>query len=303
MKFNSATLLIIAATLVWGGTSPIMKLALSQVPIFSLAFIRMFFAALILGLIVYLPRRQAGNKLHIQKQDYKTFLYSALTGVTLNLSLFFIALKLTEAILASVLVASVPIFTVLAASYFLKEKITAKLIASSAVALTGVVIIVGIPTNHFSFLALVGNILLLLSSLVWVAHEIIAKKLLKVYSPEIVTFYTMAIGAATFLPFALLELVNKPGWIFNLSFWGIFGILYGVFLASLFAYWAWQKGLSKLPAGQASFFFYLDPISGATLSIILLGEKLTTPLIIGSIFITIAIFIAETHRKDHPLHK
>ena len=256
----------------------------------------MFFAALILGALTY-------KKLKIRQSDYKTFFYSALTGVSLNLGLFFIALKLTQAILASVLVASVPIFTMLAASYYLKEKITPKLIVSSVVAFVGVVIIVGIPTNHFSTLALVGNVLLLLSSLVWVAHEIIAKKLLKVYSPEIVTFYTMAIGAATFIPFALLELANKPGWVFNLSFWGIFGIFYGVFLASLFAYWAWQKGLAKLPAGQASFFFYLDPISGATLSILLLGEKLTLPLIIGSVFITAAIIIAQSHRKAHPLYK
>ena len=296
MKFSSATLLIIAATLIWGGTAPIMKLALEEVPIFSLAFIRMFFASLLLGAFVF-------RKLKIQKSDYSTFLYSALTGVTINLALFFIALKLTEAILAAILVAAVPVMTMVAANFYLKEKLTLKLIVSSAIALVGVIIIVGIPQDGFNIKALVGNILLLVASLVWVIHEIIAKKLLKVYSAETVTFYAMAIGAVTFLPFAFLEFINKPTWPTHLSFWGIFGILYGIFFASFFAYWAWQKGLAKLPAGQASFFFYLDPISGAILSIILLGEKLTLPLVIGAVFITLAIVLAESHRKMHLLHR
>lgn len=298
LKFqvNSASLLVIAATLIWGGTVPIMKLTLQEVPIFSLAFTRMFFASLLLGVFVF-------RKLKIKKSDYSTFLYSALTGVTINLTLFFIALKLTEAILAAVLVAATPVMTMIAANFYLKEKFTLKLVISSAIAFAGVIIIVGIPQDGFNIKALIGNILLLMASLAWVIHEIITKKLLKVYSPETVTFYAMAIGCVTFLPFALLEFVAKPTWPTHLSFWGVIGILYGIFLASFFAYWAWHKGLAKLPAGQASFFFYLGPISGAILSIILLGEKLTIPLIIGSIFITLAVFIAESHRKMHPLHR
>ena len=63
------------------------------------------------------------------------------------------------------------------------------------------------------------------------------------------------------------------------------------------------KGLSQMPAGRAAFFFYLDPISGAILAIILLGEKITTGLIVGGILITAAVILAEFKRKAHPLYK
>jgi len=102
---------------------------------------------------------------------------------------------------------------------------------------------------------------------------------------------------------ALLEFVKNPNWINQVTLSGFMGILYGIFFASLIAYWAWQKGLSLLPAGQAAFFFYLDPISGTILAIILLGEKLTPQLILGGILIAVAVLLIEHKRRAHSLHQ
>lgn len=295
-RLNSAIILVLIATLLWGGTPPIMKLTLQEVPTFSLAFIRMSIASIILGTLLY-------RKLKVKKEDIPQFIKAAITGTSLNLTFFFFGLKLAPAINAALLVGSVPIFTILAAHVFLKEKMSLKLIAASTVAFIGVVVIIGKPETNTSPLLIIGNILLLLSSLAWVFHEIVAKKLLKVYDGGTVAFYTTAIGALTFLPMTIFEFAKDPTWINNVSTKGYAGILYGIIFASCIAYWAWQKGLSKLGAGQASFFFYLDPISGAILSIVLLGEKLTTSLIIGGILIALGVILAEAHRKNHPLHK
>ncbi len=296
MKLNSTFFLLASASIIWGATAPIMKLTLEQIPIFSLAFLRMALASLVLGAFVF-------NKLKIQKGDGWQFIKAALFGVTVNLSLFFIGLKLTTAILASFIVATVPIFTMLAAHIFLKEKFTRKLIISSLVALVGIIILIGKPDGKINSLQFLGNLLLLGSSLAWVMHEMTAKKLLKKYDSAVVTFFTMAIGALTFLPMFIWEYLKNPQWPNNINLQGTAGLLYGILFASLIAYIAWQKGLQKLPAGQASFFFYLDPISGAILSIILLGERLTPQLLIGGLLIAIAVFLAERSRKSHPLHK
>lgn len=296
MKLNSAFLYTASAALIWGATAPIMKLTLEEIPVFSLAFLRMTFASIILGALIF-------KNLKIKKEHYWNFFWAAISGVTLNLTFFFIGLKLTEAILAAFLIAAVPIFTMIAAHIYLKEKFTARLLGASAIALVGILIIIGKFEGPFNFIALVGNILLLLATVSWVAHEIIAKKLLKVYDGGVVAFYSMAIGALTFLPLFLWEYISKPLWYMNVTTQGFTGLLFGIFFASLTAYWAWQKGLSLLPAGQASFFFYLDPISGAILAMILLGEKLTPQLIIGGILIAAAVFLAEQKRRSHPLHR
>lgn len=273
-----------------------MKLTLEEIPVFSLAFLRMAAASLILGSLIF-------KNLKIKKEHWRNFFWAAITGVTLNLTLFFVGLKLTAAILAAFLVASTPIFTMVAAHIYLKEKFTARLIASSAIALVGVVTIIGKFEGPFNTMALLGNILLLLATISWVAHEIIAKKLLKVYDGSTVTFYSMAIGAFTFLPLFLFEYMANPNWYASVTSKGAAGLLFGIFAASLTAYWAWNKGLKLLPAGQAAFFFYLDPISGAVLAMILLGEELTPQLIVGGLLIAAAVFLAEQKRRTHPLHK
>lgn len=295
MKLSSATLLIITATVIWGATPAIMKLTLQEVPTFTLAFLRMGTASAILSILVF-------KNLKVKKQDIKTIVLAGLSGVTFNIALFFLGLKLAPAINAALLVASVPIITLFAANIFLKEKFSPKLLASSAVAAAGVFFIVGLPTaaNSTQF---IGNILLLLSGLAWVFYEIISKKLFKSYSASTVTFWAMAIGAFTFLPFAAYEQVTNPSWVNNVTIVGLLGIMFGIFFASLTAYWAWQKGLSQMPAGRAAFFFYLDPISGAIFAMILLSEKLTPQLIIGGLLITIAVILVEYRRKPHPLLK
>lgn len=296
MKVRSAYLFVITAAIIWGATPAIMKITLAQIPLFSLAFLRMFFAA---NLLYFFTR----NDLKIQKKNLVMFICLAVTGVTIHIAFFFFGLRLTQAIHTAFLVASAPILAIVAAHFYLREKFEKKLILSGLVAILGIGIIVGKPTNHLNPTEVIGDILILISSLAWVIHELIAKKLLKTYKSTTVTFYTLFIGSITFLPFYLFELVNNPGWIFNVNTTGFLGLAFGIFLASFAAYLAWQKGLSKLPVGQASFFFYLDPISGSIFSILLLGEKLTPPLIVGGALITLAVILAEYRRKQHPLHK
>lgn len=296
MKINPAFVYLTLSALIWGAAAPIMKLTLEEIPVFSLAFLRMTFASLILGILIF-------KSLKIKKEDYWTFFWAAITGVTLNLTLFFIGLKLTQAILAAFLIAATPIFTMVGAHIYLKEKFTTRLIVASAVALAGVLVIVGKFEGKLNSLEVLGNLLLLAATVPWVAHEIIAKKLLKVYDGGTVAFYSMTIGAVTFFPLFIWEYLSNPQWMNHVTTQGILGLFYGIFFASLTAYWAWQKGLALLPAGQAAFFFYLDPISGAILAMILLGEKLTPSLVIGGILIATAVFLAEQKRKAHPSYR
>lgn len=294
MKIKPAYLYLLTASVIWGATPAIMKLTLLEVPPFSLGFIRMFFAGIILITFLY-------KDLKIKRADIGLFTLAALTGTTLNLSLFFLGLQLSHAINASLLIASVPIFTIFAAHLFLKEKLHPRIIIAGLVALIGVVFIIGKPDGSTTLPHMLGNILLLLSSLAWVAYEIIAKKLLKTYKSTTVTFYTTAIGAATFAPLFIWEYAKNPAWITGVTPSGAAGIIYGIIFASLIAYSAWQMGLAKIPAGEASFFFYLDPITGVALSIVLLGEKLTTNIIIGGALIFAGVALAEYKRRNHPL--
>lgn len=295
-KLNPAFLYLTCAALIWGATIPIMKLTLTQVPLFSLSFIRMGVAS-----ILFLPF--VIKELKIERVDFKKFFLLAFLGTNLNLGLFFFGLKLTQAINASILVASVPLFTLVAAHFLLKEKIAIKLVLAALIALIGIIMIIKIPALGSETKSIIGNLLLLASSLAWVGYEIIAKKLLKKYSASSITFYTIAIGAAIFFPLFLFEFFKNPLWFTSVTSIGFMGIVFGIIFSSLIAYWTWGKGLSLLPAGQASFFIYLDPVSGITFSIILLGEKISPAFIAGSALILAGVFLAQYKSRPHPLHK
>lgn len=291
-KPSPALLYLILAAIIWGATVPIMKITLREVPIFSLIVVRMTIAGILLLPFAY-------KKLHVEKGDFRNIFLAAVFGTNLNLAFFFYGLEFSQAINGSIILATTPIFTLFFAHVFLKEKLSLKLVSGAILAFLGTLTIIGIPVFNLDFKSAIGNISLLLSALAWVVHEIFAKKVLEKYHFLTVSFYTMAIGATLFFPVALLELIDKPLWYTTLSTDGVLGLLYGIVFASLTAYTAWQIGLSKTTASQASFVFYLLPLFGVIFSIILLKESFSPLLILGSAIIVSGIILAEYHRKSH----
>mgnify|MGYP001607692362 CR=1 FL=1 len=290
MKINKAFIYLITAAIIWGATVPIMKITLREIPIASLVFIRMTVASIVLLPFVY-------KNLKVKKEDAKIFVLSALFGTNLNLAFLFIGLKYSYAINASVIVSITPLLTLLFAHIFLKEKYTTKLVLGALIALSGVILIVGTPILKTDIMSSIGNLFLVAAAFAWVGHELFSKRLLKSYTPLVCAFYTTFLGGLFFSPLFVLDIVKNPDWISNVSKSGVLGLLYGTFAASIIGYVAWQKGLAKTTASEASFVFYLLPLSGILFSIILLDEKFSPFLLIGATLILIGVIFAELHRK------
>lgn len=284
---KKAIIALTVASIIWGATAPIMKITLVTIPIFSLALIRFGAASLLLLPFV-------ANKLSISKEDLPTVVFSGLLGVTTNIGFFFWGLTLTTALNAGIIIASTPIFTLLCARIFLKEKTTINLAIGAILGLLGIAIIIGkdFVNNGFN-LSPLGDLLILLATLAFVFYEILSKKLFKKYNSFTITFYSFAIGALTFLPAAILEWQKDSQWISSLSTAPILGLGYGVLLSSFTAYSLWQWGLSKIEASRVGFFFYIDPVVATIVAVILLAEKITIPFIIGSLLVFLGLFIAE----------
>lgn len=323
-KINPAVFYLALAAVIWGATVPIMKITLQEIPIFSLIVLRMTTASIFLFPFVASKLKIDSHGLkaavlpsslkirftsvlkdgvfssRIKKEDFKLLFLAAFFGTNLNLAFFFYGLRYSQAINASVIVATTPVLTLILAHIYLKEKLSAKLIAGALLAFLGILTIIGIPVFELKWQAVVGDLALLASALAWVGHEIFSKKALKKHPPIVVAFATTVIGAAVFAPLALWELSTNPGWYSGLSAQGILGLLYGIFFSSLIAYTVWQIGLSKTTATQASFIFYLLPVFGIIFSIILLKESFSPILFLGTALVAAGIVLTEYHRKKHP---
>lgn len=295
MKKSLPILALITASIIWGAAAPIFKWSIQNIPIFPLVFVRFFIASIFL--IPFLKTTR------IKLSDFGSVSLLGIFGITINSGLFFLGISLTSSINAGLMAASGPIFTILAAKIFLKENGSRKLIVGALVGLLGVLLIsgqsilkAGISTD------LLGNLLLILSIWGTVGHEIMIKKLQLKYDSVLLTYAMFLIGALTFLPLAYFQLAQNPSFLLHLDIRGITGIVFGILLSSLAAYFLWNWGLSKMPAGKGSVFLYADPIASALIALPLLGEKLTLPDVFGAILIFSGIFIAENRIHYHLQH-
>lgn len=292
-------LALIIANIIWGGASPIFKFALENIPPFTLAFIRFFFASVLFVPIVF-------N--YWQKIDKKNWLEIFLTGffgIFINITFFFLGLKKTESINAPIIASSAPIFIYLFSIVFLREKPKLKVLFGIFISLIGVLTIIFSPfllKNHQINLGqFEGNLFIFLATLGYVVSTIISRDLLKKVNPYLVTFFSFFFSSFLFLIFIPKELEK---WSFNqLNLNGWLGIIYGVFFSSAAAYFLFYYGLSKIKAQEAALFTYIDPVVAVIIAAPLLGEYPNIFYFLGTAFVFSGIYLAEKRIHYHPLNR
>lgn len=293
---HKAILALIITNIIWGAASPIFKLALSNFPPFSLAFLR--FAG---GMVILAPFTI--NNLKIARKDWLNLFLLSFFGVTINIAFFFLGLQRAPSINAPIIASSGPIFLYLASVIFLREKFHKKVFFGTLVGFAGVFIIVIQPIIEKGVIGnIVGNLFFVLATIGAVGHAFFSKKIIKEYNPVTVTFWSFWIGMMTFIPFFSYELVNYHPFA-TIDYRGYLGLIFGIVFSSTLAYLLFEWGIKRIQAQEVGLFTYIDPLVAIIIAIPLLGEKLTPVFIIGSLFVFAGILIAEGRIPYHPLHK
>jgi len=292
-------LALIIANIIWGGASPIFKFALQNIPPFTLAFIRFFFAGLI-----FLPLAFKNFQKISKRQWFEIFLVGFF-GVFVNITFFFLGLKKTESINAPIIASSGPVFIYFFSILFLKEKPRLKVFLGMVTALLGVLLIILSPIlldGKKIFLGEIeGNLFIVLATLGSVFQTLFGKDLLKKVNPYFVSAFSFLSSSILFLLFVPKELISWSFFDLNLAGW--VGIIYGVFFSSAAAYFLYYYGLSKIDAQEVGLFTYIDPIAAVLIAIPLLHEFPSIYYLIGSVLVFGGIYLAEGRVHWHPVHR
>lgn len=293
---QKAIVAVIIAHIIWGASTPIIKLALGSIPPFGFAVLRFWLTSIIL-LPICLIRKES---LLIKKSDVLVVLASCAFLVPINIGLYFAGTALTTAIDAAVISGLVPILTALAAFLFLREKLGKSTAIGILIAFFGSLIVIGEPVltfgGHDGVRAL-GNILNFLSALAWVAGTLLLKRFNHRYSPLAITTLAFILGIFMLLPFAWVEFIKDPSWIRSLEGPAYFGIAYVVLGNSIAAYTLYSFALKYISATNANSASYIMPVVSVLIAVPLLHEVLTLPFIIGGIIIAIGVFLAENSQR------
>jgi len=290
---------LIITNIIWGAASPIFKFALLNIPPFTLAFIRFFFAG-----IIFLPWAVKTWQ-RLTFKEWINIILIGFFGITVNISFFFLGVQKTESINVPIIASSAPIFTYLGSLIFLREKPRLKIFMGMLIALVGVLIIIFSPIflgqERWVMGEIEGNFFILLATLGLVFQTIVGRNILRKINYLQVSAITFLTSSLTFLPFAQRELLT---WNFSyLNINGIIGIVYGIFLSSAAAYSLFYYGVSKIKAQEVGLFTYIDPIAAVLIAVPLLQEYPTIYYFLGSLLVFGGIYFAEGRIHWHPFHK
>lgn len=294
-----AFLALIFSHLIWGGNFIVAKIALQEFPPMTLAFLRFAFASILLVPFLFAFEKK---QLKVKLEHWPKLFAVGFLMISINIALFYQGLPKTTVIDASVLSMSIPILSVTLGWWFLKEKLYWINLLGILLGLVGSIVILGLPLlflGNFSSERLLGNGLILLSSLSFVVGTIIAKDVLEKYHPLIITFITFLVGSITFFIPASLDYINNPIWIEKISILGVLALLYITLLSSITAFFLMHYGVEKVGVIKANLFHYMEPAVAATLAVPILGERISYSFIVGTVLVVLGVYWGTLGKQQH----
>lgn len=299
-------LALILAHAIWGINFVVAKVTLQEFPPMSLAFLRFALASLLLAPFFLAQTK----KVKIDKADLPKLITIGLFVITLNITFFFEGIKRTSVVDASVLTLIIPMLSVLLGWWFLKEKVFLVNLLGIALGLAGALVIVGLPqafTGAISSQALTGNLFIVLAATSWVIGATISKKVLKKYPSLVVTAIAFLVGMVSMIIPASIEYVQNPTWISQVTILGVLGLAFMTLLSSISAYFLFEWGLSNTSIIVADLFQYIEPFVATALAVLILGEKISSPFVIGGALVLIGAYLGtfakEAHHRYHKSHR
>ena len=280
MKFPPHLLLILA-TLLWGGNFVIGRAVTGEIPPFTLAFLRWCVAFIIFLPIAYKKLKMDWSKI---KKNWKIVVVLSLTGVAAFNTLVYIGVYSTTSINASLMNSLTPIFIYILSFIALKIRVSKNQMIGTMISIIGVLFILsgGKLANLVSLSFNKGDLIILVAVLCWSFYSLLVKQYAN-QLPGFSTFLvTIAVGAIILLPFTIYELITLE----NPIIWSsktIGAIFYVGIFASIVAFLSWNTGVVKIGANRASIFLNFIPVFATIFATIFLGEQLQVAQIIGGL--------------------
>lgn len=281
MTVRSLGALVLLA-LVWGGSIPLTKLGLRDIPPLTLTALRYLTAApCFLWLLRGRPLPPA--------RACAAAAGLGLIGIGIGQVSQTLGVRLTPASVATVISALIPVLVVAFAAVRLRQPVGGVQAAGLAAALLGVALVAGgdpralgaaldLPpfrggpaaaSAHAAALRGVG--LVLLSAVAVALYYVLSVELIEQYSVLTIAALGSLAGVAALAPAAMWELGHAP---VRVTGTGIAVVLYLGLLVTVAGLWVWFDALVRLPARIPAALQYLQPVVGVLASAALFGERL-----------------------------
>ncbi|EGB13779.1 protein of unknown function DUF6 transmembrane [Pseudodesulfovibrio mercurii] len=287
-------LFALLAVTIWSGNFLIASGFVNDIPPVTLAALRWVTAT-----AVFLPfaRRDMQRDMQALLDNRWELLVAAVTGVTLFNTLVYVSARTTEAVNMALFASTTPVFVVILARIFLKERISLLRGAGLVIAIAGMLAIatrgsLGVLL-HMTFRA--GDLVMLLAGFLWAVYSILVKRKPAAVSRNAYLGATFLLGTLPLIPAALLENCFAPAWTLTPAVLG--AVLYIGILASLVAFFLWNSAIMHIGPGNAALFQYFMPVFSGIGAWFLLGQPVTTVHGVGFVLIFSGVVMATRPQR------
>ncbi|MGH9789240.1 MAG: DMT family transporter [Candidatus Acidiferrales bacterium] len=285
--------LIILMVLAWSFNFIVAKRALEEVPPLTLLFLRVLFSNIIL-LALYLGKGMYKRR-PLAEGDWKWFALLGLFGIAGNQTGFTVGLHYTTVAHSSLIISLTPILVLLMATRMKLEAFTKLKVLGMLLSFSGVAVLVsehgfGSASGTFG-----GDLLTFAGSICFALYTVYGKKVAGRYDTLSLNTYMYLFGGAAVFVFTARE-VQSQNWL-AISWEGWLGALYMAAFASVLGYLIFYYALTKISASRVIAFSYLQPVLATLLSVLLLGDRVTTHLLVGGALVLVGVALAERGRS------
>jgi drug/metabolite transporter (DMT)-like permease len=274
---------------IFGSNAVAIKFSFSGTGVFTTAAIRFGIAAI----AICIWARITGQSLMLKKGQFRQILIlAALFAV--QLSMFYFGLSKSNASRGTLIANLVPFWVLFLAHFFIPgDRITRRKFFGILLGFSGVAFMFaekkGLAAGFRT-----GDLTILSATIIWSCSIIYLKRIIHAFSAFQITFYSMSFSVPVFLLEALLwdaPMVSK------LDFKIIGALLYQSLITATFGFVTWNMLLQKYGAVALHSFIFIMPIAGVALGGLVLGEPITSKLIIALALIVAGILVV--HLKSH----
>ncbi|MBV4480707.1 DMT family transporter [Pseudomonas khavaziana] len=301
MKSSWGPTLIILSGILWGFSAFTKKYLLVYVDPLFLNVINSAFVCISLVSVWFRPSELWKSF----RQAPYLLIAMAFFGNSIGTSMLYIAIDHLSLSVASVVGKLQPVFVIVCAYVFLKERLTRTEILLSVVSILGAFLVaVPEPMKIFetAHMTIIGLLAALASALGWAFSGVIGRRLtIMDASPSAaqMTFFRYFIGSSLLIPLVDFSSYSSTvaQWPYQTPFLPTVFIL--TFVTVTVPTWAFYKGLKHVSASYASVLELSSPITAVLLGMIFLSERLNESQLIGVALVVLPILALENLRMRH----
>ena len=293
MEKHSVTgdILIIIAGLFWGSMGIFVRhlnvLGFTSVQVACLRLV----TAGILFAVILLIKDPKGFKIKVK--DIPLFLALGLVSILFFTCCYFTAIRLMTMSTAAILLYTSPIWVMILAVIFLKEKLTARKVIALILAFTGCVLVSGFGGK----VTLPGILVGLGSGLGYGLYSIFGSFALRKYSPFTVTCYTFLIaGLGSIAVSDPADLFSKIASADNRLALAGFVLLTAV-VTAVIPFLFYTLGLNRTTAGRAAVLATVEPAAATLFGVFVMNERIGIASAVGILLVFAAIIVLSIKQK------